>query len=164
MIWFFAAVVLALAVYNRGFRRVLLWGSPIILLIVLLAWAGSSDGAEFPLSTPVPGQTPYDSLTEAESEAVKGLVACSRRYECGTAIYQAADGYHFTAPVSQRQEGEVIYTAIFPAGSRPIEFIHTHPGTIGFDDLHLSRQDRAAAAAIHLPVKAWAINFGKWAA
>lgn len=33
MIWLFLAVVLVLAVYNPGFRKVLLWGTPLWLLI-----------------------------------------------------------------------------------------------------------------------------------
>lgn len=33
MIWVFLAVVLILAVYNPGFRKVLLWGMPVWLLI-----------------------------------------------------------------------------------------------------------------------------------
>lgn len=33
MVWIFLAVVLALAVYNRGFRKVCLWGMPVWLLI-----------------------------------------------------------------------------------------------------------------------------------
>ena len=40
MIWIFLAVVLILAVYNRGFRKVLLWGMPIWLLITLMITGG----------------------------------------------------------------------------------------------------------------------------
>ena len=36
MIWLFALGVIALAVYNRGFRLVLLWGSPVW---VIMLWA-----------------------------------------------------------------------------------------------------------------------------
>jgi hypothetical protein len=33
MFWIFAGIVITLAVYNRGFRKVLLWGMPLWLLI-----------------------------------------------------------------------------------------------------------------------------------
>jgi len=35
MFWIFAAVVVTLAVYNRGFRKVLLWGIPLWLIILI---------------------------------------------------------------------------------------------------------------------------------
>jgi hypothetical protein len=35
MAWIFALGVLALAVYHRGFRKVLLWGSPVWLAIAI---------------------------------------------------------------------------------------------------------------------------------
>lgn len=38
MVWFFLAVVLVLAVYNKGFRKVLLWGSPAWLLVIAIAF------------------------------------------------------------------------------------------------------------------------------
>lgn len=37
MIWLFALGVIALAVYNRGFRLVLLWTSPIWLIAIITA-------------------------------------------------------------------------------------------------------------------------------
>jgi hypothetical protein len=40
MVWIFLAVVLVLAVNNKGFRKVLLWGMPAWLLIAsLIAFA-----------------------------------------------------------------------------------------------------------------------------
>jgi hypothetical protein len=36
MIWLFLAVVLVLAVYNPGFRKVLLWGMPAWLIIAAI--------------------------------------------------------------------------------------------------------------------------------
>jgi hypothetical protein len=36
MFWIFAAVVVALAVYHVGFRKVLLWGMPAWLIIAFL--------------------------------------------------------------------------------------------------------------------------------
>jgi hypothetical protein len=35
MVWIFLAVVLILAVYNKGFRKVLLWTSPLWIFIGL---------------------------------------------------------------------------------------------------------------------------------
>jgi hypothetical protein len=33
MAWLFALGIIALAVYNRGFRKILLWGSPVWVII-----------------------------------------------------------------------------------------------------------------------------------
>lgn len=38
MFWVFGSVVLVLAVYNKGFRKVVLWGSPVWLLILAVAF------------------------------------------------------------------------------------------------------------------------------
>lgn len=37
MIWLFALGIIALAVYHEGFRKVLLWTSPIWLIAILMA-------------------------------------------------------------------------------------------------------------------------------
>jgi hypothetical protein len=34
MFWIFASVVAVLAVYNRKFRKIVLWGTPLWLLVV----------------------------------------------------------------------------------------------------------------------------------
>lgn len=36
MAWIFALGVIALAVYHKGFRKVLLWGSPIWLFVLFM--------------------------------------------------------------------------------------------------------------------------------
>jgi hypothetical protein len=38
MVWVFGSVALVLAVYNKGFRKVLLWSSPVWLLILAVAY------------------------------------------------------------------------------------------------------------------------------
>lgn len=35
MFWLFALGIIALSVYNTGFRKVLLWGTPVWILMVL---------------------------------------------------------------------------------------------------------------------------------
>lgn len=40
MVWIFLAVVIVLAVYNPGFRKVLLWGMPVWLIIAFLIGGG----------------------------------------------------------------------------------------------------------------------------
>jgi hypothetical protein len=38
MVWIFLLGVITLAVYNKGFRKVALWGSPVWLFIALVIW------------------------------------------------------------------------------------------------------------------------------
>jgi hypothetical protein len=39
MIWLFLLGIIALAVYNKGFRKVLLWGMPVWLFVAIMAVA-----------------------------------------------------------------------------------------------------------------------------
>lgn len=130
----------------------------LIAMLPMTAHAG-----QLPLSAPVKDQFAYTTLADAEHAAIDALLSCGDHiYECGLAIYQDSTGFHYTAPVSQHEQGEVDYRVALPKGATLSALMHTHTGSgVERQATLLSDSDRKLAKTLNVPVIAYAVDFNK---
>jgi Domain of unknown function (DUF4329) len=123
-------------------------------LTVAAVLASDSAHADVPLSAADDAQPAYASQDAAAVAAIAASVRLSYTLEYAGAIYRAADGYHYTLPITTGSAGEVAgFRVSLSRGSTAVALYHTHPAPLGLRaDLteQLSPEDIATAKASRL--------------